>query len=394
MSKTMKIMVITLLLGVILALSFGAGYALGTRIPPSLGQGLDSVEQVWNIILHDYVDKDRLDTNTLSQAAIKGMVEALDDPYTAYLDAETYQLALTSLEGKIEGIGAQVAVKDEQIMIIAPIADSPAAKAGIRAGDIILEINGRSTSEMSLAEAVLTIRGPKGTSVRLLILHQGETKPEEIEIVRAEIELPSVRFKMIGDIAYINITYFSERTKEELFPVLHSITREAAMGIILDLRSNPGGLLEAVIDVASYFLKEGVVVNVVDNQGKSTALRVKPNGVATDLPMIVLVDSYSASGSEVLVGALQDYARATIAGTTTYGKGSVNILRQLKDGSGLYITTARWLTPNGRLIEGEGLYPDHELELAGEDAIGWAIDRLKGNEQRVGVKISDIGSPR
>jgi len=374
-------MVITLLLGVVLALSFGAGYALGTRILPSQGQGLDSVEQAWNIILHDYVDKDRLDTSTLSQAAIRGMVEALDDPYTAYLDAETYQLALTSHEGKIEGIGAQVAVKDEQIMIIAPIADSPAAKAGIRAGDVILEINGRSTSEMSLAEAVLTIRGAKGSSVRLLILHQGETKPEEIEIVRAEIELPSVRFKMMGDIAYINITYFSERTKQELFPVLQSITQEAAIGIILDLRSNPGGLLEAVVDVASYFLKEGVVVNVVDNQGKSTALRVKPNGVATDLPMIVLVDSYSASGSEVLVGALQDYARAKIAGTTTYGKGSVNILHQLKDGSGLYITTARWLTPNGRLIEGEGLYPDHELELDGEDAIGWAIHRLKGNEQ-------------
>ena len=381
MSKTMKIMVITLLLGVVLALSFGAGYALGTRILPSQGQGLDSVEQAWNIILHDYVDKDRLDTSTLSQAAIRGMVEALDDPYTAYLDAETYHLALTSHEGKIEGIGAQVAVKDEQIMIIAPIADSPAAKAGIRAGDVILEINGRYTSEMSLAEAVLTIRGAKGSSVRLLILHQGETKPEEIEIVRAEIELPSVRFKMMGDIAYINITYFSERTKQELFPVLQSITQEAAIGIILDLRSNPGGLLEAVIDVASYFLKEGVVVNVVDNQGKSTALRVKPNGVATDLPMIVLVDSYSASGSEVLVGALQDYARATIAGTTTYGKGSVNILHQLKDGSGLYITTARWLTPNGRLIEGEGLYPDHELELDGEDTIGWAIHRLKGNEQ-------------
>lgn len=375
MSKTMKIMVITLLFGVIVGLSFGAGYAIGTRISPSLEQGLESVEQAWNIILHDYVDKDRLDTKMLSQAAIKGMVEVLDDPYTAYLDAETYQLALTCHEGKIEGIGARVAVKDGQIVIIAPIADSPAAKAGIKAGDIILEINGRSTSEMSLAEAVLAIRGPRGTSVRLLILHQGETKPKEIEIVRAEIELPSVRFRMIDDIAYINLTYFSERTKQELSPLLQSIIREGARGIILDLRSNPGGLLEAVIDVASYFLNEGVVVNVVDNQGKSVALRVKPNGVATDLPMIVLVDSYTASGSEVLVGALQDYARATIVGTTTFGKGSVNTLRQLKDGSGLYITTARWLTPKGRLIEGKGLSPDHELN--GEDALGWAIACLK-----------------
>ncbi|MBA7506883.1 putative CtpA-like serine protease [subsurface metagenome] len=380
MSKTIKIMVITLLLVVSLALSFGAGCVLGTGTPPS--QGLDVVEQAWNIIFHDYVDQDRLDASILSQAAIKGMVEVLDDPYTSYLDAETYQLSLSSLGGQIEGIGAYIGVKDEQLMIIAPIADSPAAKAGIRAGDIILEINGRSTSGMSTTEAVLSIRGPKGTSVRLLILHQGETEPEEIEVVRAEIELPSVRFEMRENIAYINITHFSERTNEELSSVLQSITQETATGIILDLRSNPGGLLQAVVDVASRFLKEGVVVNVVDNQGEHTATVVKPEGIVTDLPLIVLVDSYSASGSEVLAGALQDYARATIAGSRTYGKGSINVLRRLKDGSGLYITTARWLTPNGRLIESKGIEPDPgcELELKGEDAIQWAIDYLKGNK--------------
>ncbi len=378
MSKTMKIMVITLLLVVSLALSFGAGCVLSTGTPPS--QGLDVVEQVWNIIFHDYVERDRLDASILSQAAIKGMVEALDDPYTSYLDAETYQLGLSNLEGEFEGIGAYVGIEDEQLMIIAPIADSPAAKAGIRAGDIILEIDGRPASEMSLTEAVLNIRGRQGTRVRLLILHQGETKPEEIEIVRAKIELSSVHFELREDIAYINITHFSEHTNEELSPVLKSITQEAATGIILDLRSNPGGLLNTVVDVAGYFLKEGVVVNVLDNQGKQTALVVKPNGVTTDLPLIVLVDSHTASGSEVLAGALQDYGRATIAGTRTYGKGSVNILRRLKDGSGLYITTARWLTPNGRLIEGKGLYPDYELEPNEEDAIQWAIDYLKGNK--------------
>ncbi len=389
MSKKMKIMVITLLVVVSLALSFEAGYTLGIRPPPS--QGLDTVEEAWNVIFHDYVDQDRLDATTLSQGAIKGMVEAVDDPYTSYIDAETYQLGVSSLEGKIEGIGAYIGVKDEQLMIIAPIPDSPAAKAGIKAGDVILEIDGKPTAEMSVTEAVLSIRGPKGTSVKLRILHQGETGPEqlgikqwevmeEIEVVRAEIELPSVRFEMKGDIAYINITYFSERTNEELSSALQSITEEAATGIILDLRGNPGGLLDTVVDVASHFLKEGVVVNVVDSQGKQTALTVKPSRVVTDLPLIVLVDSFSASGSEVLAGALQDHARATIAGTTTYGKGSVNILRQLKDGSGLYITNSRWLTPNGRLIEGEGLSPDHELELKGVDAIQWAIDYLKGNK--------------
>ena len=381
MSKAIRIMVVTLFLGASLALSFGAGCALGTSTPPNTDLGRDVVTEAWDIIFQDYVDRDNLDGSALSQAAIRSMVETLDDPYTSYLDAETYQLALSSLEGKFEGIGAYIGVSDDQQIIIAPIADSPAAKAGIRAGDIILEIDSRPTSGTSLAETVLSIRGAKGTSVRLLILHQGETNPEEIEIVRAEIELPSVHFEMRGDIGYINITYFSDRTSEELSPVIQSITQEAAAGIILDLRSNSGGLLEAVVDVASYFLTEGTVVKAVDNQGNYTHWTVEPNGVATDLPLVVLADSYSASGSEVLIGALQDYARATIAGTTTYGKGSINILHQLRDGSGLYITTAYWLTPNERLIEGEGIEPDPgcELELEGEDAIQWALDYLKSN---------------
>jgi len=378
MSKAIKTMVIAILLVASLALSFGGGYALGTRTPPS--QGLDIVEQAWNIIFHDYVDQDRLDASTLSQAAIKGMVESLDDPYTSYLDAETYQLGLSNLEGEFEGIGAYVGVRDGQITIIAPIADSPADRAGIRAGDIILEINGRSTSEISLTEVVLSIRGPKGTPVKLLILHQGETKPEEIEIVRTKIEVPTIRFEMKEDTAYINITHFSIHTDEELSIVLQDITNEATTGIILDLRSNPGGLLQAVVDVASHFLTEGVVVDVRDNKGKHTTLMAKPKEITTDLPLLVLTDNYSASGSEVLAGALQDNERAIIAGTRTFGKGSVNILRQLKDGSGLYITTARWLTPNGHLIEGEGIYPDYELELEGEDAIQWASDYLKSNK--------------
>ena len=378
MPKIMKIIMITLLLVVSLALPFGIGCGVDDRTPPSLEPGLDSIAEAWEVIVNDYVDKDRIDIGTLSQAAIEGMLEALDDPYSAYLDAEAYQLSLGDLEGKFEGIGAYVGVdKDEQIMIIAPIADSPAAKAGIEAGDIILKVDDKPTSEMSLTEVVLYIRGPKGTPVRLLILHQGEAEPEEVEIVRDEIEVASVYFEMKEDVAYINITYFSERTDEELSPVMQSIAQEAATGIILDLRSNPGGLLQTVVDVASYFLEKGVVVDVVDNKGEHATSMVRPKETTTNLDLVVLVDSYSASGSEVLAGALQDYDRAIIAGTTTYGKGSVNILHQLEDGSGLYITTARWLTPNGRPIEGEGIAPDYELDPEEEDAIQWAIDYLK-----------------
>jgi len=382
MSKKIKIMVVALLFVVCLALSFGAGCALRTetRSDQGLDSTLDIVEEVWNIIYEEYVDLDRLDSQALSQGAIKGIVEALNDPYTAYLDVETYRQLLNSMKGTYEGIGAYVGVEDGKPMIIAPIEGSPADKAGIRAGDIILEIDGKPASEMSLEEVVLHIRGPEGTSVRLLILHKGETEPEEIEIVRAEIDLASVYFEMMEDIAYVRIAHFTERTDDELLPVLQSITQEAVTGIILDLRSNPGGLLSSVIDVASRFLKEGVVIYVVDNQGEKSSLSVGYKSPRTDLPVVVLVDEYSASGSEVLAGALQDHNRGVVAGTKTYGKGSVNVPYQLKDGSGFYITTARWYTPGMRVIEGEGIEPDYPLELEGEDAIQWAIEYLKGSK--------------
>jgi carboxyl-terminal processing protease len=371
---------LALLLVIIIALSFMAGYTLGARSPATVPDELDSVIEAWNIIFQEYVEPGRLDAGELSEGAIQGMMEALDDPYSAYLDAETYQQFLESIEGQYEGIGAHVTIRDEQIIIIAPIPDTPAARAGIRAGDRIMEIDGQSTEGMSLEEAVIMIRGAQGTSVSIQILHEGSTEPELVEIVRAEIEVPSVYFEMKGTIAYIKISHFAERTAEELAPVMHDIGQGDATGIILDLRSNGGGLVTTVVQVASYFLDKGVVFYIVDRQGEKEALNVLSNVETTDLPMVVLVDKYSASGSEVLAGTLQDYGRATIAGQTTFGKGSANELRDLGNGAGLYITTARWLTPNGRLIEGEGLHPDYELNLEEVDAVQWAVDHLQNGQ--------------
>jgi carboxyl-terminal processing protease len=379
MPKRTKL-ITAMLLVIIIVISFGAGYILGHTAFSSSPEGLDTIGQAWDIIFTEYIDRSKLASSNLSHAAIEGMVESIDDPYTSFLEAEYYEIGMSSLEGEFDGIGAYVTIQDEKLMIIAPIADSPADKAGIKAGDIILEIDGEPVIDMSLAEAIIKIRGPKGTSVRLLVLHEGGNEPEEIAVIRARVELPSVRFEMEGDIAYINITQFSERTDDELSSVLDDLDENTTKAIILDLRGNPGGLLETVIDVASRFISEGIVVEIMNNQGKVATLTVNTNMPTTDLPMVVLVDKTSASGSEVLAGALQDHNRAIVAGNTTYGKGSVNILRRLDDGSGLYITTARWLTPNGRIIEGQGIEPDIRLELTGEDAIHWAVDYLLGSE--------------
>ena len=375
MSKEVKIGLVSMLMGLGLGLSFGLGYLLGGDMQTQ-DPSFTSVEQAWNIILNDYVDKDEIDTGMLSQAAIEGMIAVLDDPYTAYLDAEAYQLDISESEGEYTGIGASVGIQDGQLTVVAVFDGSPAAVAGIKTGDVILEIDSVSTSGMDLYDAVLKVRGDLGTSVSLLILRQGDIEPVEIIVVREQIEIPSVDFEMRGDIAYISIEHFTERTNQELTPVLEAIAAEGADGIVLDLRGNPGGLLDSVVLVTSRFLTQGEVLSVRDSHGNVEVYVVTPQELTTDLAMVVLVDEYSASGSEVVAGALKDHERAIIAGAATYGKGSANTLKELADGSGLYITIARWLTPDGHLIEGIGVIPDVELELADDDAIQWAIDYL------------------
>jgi carboxyl-terminal processing protease len=377
MSKKLRYSLTEFLAVLVISISFAAGCMIGSAPAQSENPGLGLINQAWNAIYQNYVDSTRLDSTNLSRGAIEGIMNALNDPYSAYLDPETYKLFQSDLQGKFEGIGAEVALNsDNKPVIIAPLENSPAAKAGIKTGDIIIAVNGKPTDGMSLMEVVLSIRGPAGTPVTLTILHEGETAPTDIEIIRAAITASSVSWEMKGDVAYIRIFQFGEQTNDELNNALQSIDLKNTTGIILDLRSNPGGLVPTVVNVASHFLKQGVVITLVDNKGNRTSDSVHPNGIFTDLPMVVLVDQYSASGSEVLTGALRDYKRATIAGTKTFGKGSYDTDIPLQDGSDIYLTVGRWLTPNGQLIEGQGIVPDYVLTVTGDAEIQWAIDFL------------------
>ncbi len=339
------------------------------------------LEEALELIQREYVVPEDVDAEALIRGALKGMIEALEDPYSAYQDISQYGITVEDYTGSFQGIGAYVGTDDDGwIMIIAPIPGTPAEAAGILSGDIIVGIDGVSTDGISVMDAVYLIRGTAGTTVTLQIIHDGDTEPVDIPIVRAEIDVASVYHEMNGSVAHIVVTNFSQRTADELAEALEDISGQGATGIILDMRGNPGGLLNSVVDVAGYFLDDGLVVSVIDNQGNQRDSSVDRRTPTYDLPMVVLVSQYSASGAEVLAGALQDYDRAVVAGTTTYGKGSVNMLFELADGSGIYLTIARWYTPDGRLIEGEGIEPDYVLDPEEVDAVEWALDYLANRQ--------------
>jgi carboxyl-terminal processing protease len=372
---------------VLLVTSLGAScdfssLSVSTPTPKQLGV----VDEAWNTILNDYVDKDKVDLDALSSSAIKAMLESIHDPYAAYFDAAEYKtIKQINLEGTYGGIGAVVTIADGNLTVIAPIAGMPAEREGIKPQDKILEINGNSTQGMSLEEAVLKIQGKTGTQVTLQVLHQGEENPVTIVITREEIDVSSVYPEIIqgnstltptpaptvtplpNGIAVITITYFSERTGDEIVSALKNVLASGAKGIVLDLRDNPGGVLDSAVIVASQFLKDGIVLYALDGNGKKETWDVKPGGLATDLPLAVLVNGNSASASEVVAGALQDHERGPLIGNQTFGKGSINHFRQLSDGSAIYISIGRWYTPNGRQIEGNGLTPDIVVERTEQD---------------------------
>jgi carboxyl-terminal processing protease len=381
--KSIKISLIVVLSILVLSLAFGGGWVVGTGMPLfSHGPDTRLLYQAWTIITGNYVESSDANSTILNEGAVKGMLQVLNDPYSAYLSPDEYKLVQSRFQGSFSGIGAQLGLNaDNQTVILAPLENSPAAKAGIKTGDVILAVNGKSTQGLSLTEMVLLVRGPAGTTVKLLIQHLGETTPVEIDVVRAQINAPSISYQMMGNISYIDITSFNENTNDELNAGLQALDLKDSSGIILDLRDNPGGFVSDVVDVASHFIKEGVIVTLVDNKGKHSSQSAHPNGVYTDLPMVVLVNQYSASGSEVLAGALQDYHRAPIAGNTTLGKGSYDSFFKLRNGSAIYLTIGRWLTPDGREIEGKGITPDYVLTYTGDLEIQWAIDFLNKSKQ-------------
>ena len=336
--------------------------------PDAVPEDLGIIWEAWSYLIEDYVDVSKLDSEDFSEQAIRGMLRVLGDPQTSYLTPAVVKGSFQDIfRGDFEGIGAHVNMnRDGKLIIVSPIPGGPAEAADIRAGDIILEVDGESIEGLSLLEAVSKIRGPKDSTVTLLVKHLGALDPILISVKRGVIPLVSVILRsQPGDrFAHVRITNFYPNTPEALEEVILKVIADGAEGLILDVRNNDGGTLNAVVDIASMFLdaEDELVLYVEKGDGTRTNWRVRETDVAQDIPMVLLVNERSASSSEVLAGALQDHERATIIGASTFGKGSVNILRPLSNGGGLYITIAHWFTPLGRLIQGDGLTPDIVVE--------------------------------
>jgi len=322
--------------------------------------------KAWNAISDKYVGT--LSPQKMVNGAIKGMVEALGDPYSSFLDQTENGQLQQDLAGKFEGIGAELSKKDGKIIVIAPLADSPAEKAGIKAQDQILAIDGKDTSNYSLDEAVSKIRGAKGTDVTLLINREGFPSPREYKITRQTITVNSVKWEMKGEIGYIEISQFGDETSSLAKKAAEELAQKKPKAIVLDLRNNPGGYLDSAVDVASLFVSSGsVVVKEQYKDGHKDELKTTFEPILGGYKVIVLVNEGSASASEIVAGALQDLRGATLIGKKTFGKGSVQEIQNLDTLSVLKLTIAKWLTPNDRTIDKEGIKPNIEVDLTETD---------------------------
>lgn len=341
-----------LLLGALLVTS-GSGLAKDDPY-----ESLRRFSQVLDMVEDNYVHK--IERKELINGAIEGMLQELD-PHSTYMSKEALEVTKEDLSGKFGGIGIQIGIKNKHLTVIAPIEDTPAFKAGLKAGDIIFEIDGKSALDITLMEAVDRIRGPKGTPVTLTIVHKGSSKPEKIKIVRGSIPAISVKMQELEPgYVYLRITDFKANTVAEIRKAVRKYNKNHTMkGMVLDLRSNPGGILNQAVGVADLFLSKGLIVYTKGRE-EATRREFTAHKQASDItcPVVVLINSGSASASEIVAGALQDQNRALILGEKSFGKGSVQTIMPLGDGSGVKLTIALYYTPNGRSIQAEGIVPD------------------------------------
>jgi len=396
MNKAIKIILGIFASVIFLAGAFAGGFIVGHLMPatapipftdviPQLEPPTVTVEQqeatpselqtlfvpfweAWNIVHERFVDQP-IDDVALVRGAIRGMMDALGDKQTFYMDPIVYESETSSLAGEYEGIGAYVDLDGEFLTIISPIEGSPAEAAGLKPGDAIIAIDGEDMTGSTPEEVRQRVLGEAGTEVKLTVSREGEPEPLEFRITRARIVVPSVTGEMREDgIAYIDINTFGDKTTGELDTALEAVLRQNPRGIIIDLRNNPGGYLNTAVEVASEFIDDGVILYEQYGDGKRYTFRALGNGRATDLPIVVLINEGSASASEILAGALQDYGRATLVGVQSYGKGSVQQWVPLSNNEGAArVTIAKWLTPDERAIDGIGLSPEVYVAMSSED---------------------------
>ena len=359
-----------------LLVGFNAGYLIGQSpiVPfrafptaPLSQEASDAFEPFWEV--YDLVQtryfEQPLDNDVLAEGAINGLLATLDDPHTRYLSPQDEVAEREGFDGEIQGIGVEVTIEDDKITVVSPIEGSPAYDAGLRPGDILREADGVDLTDMSIMEAAQLIRGPVGSTVSLLIERDGETF--EVDIERDVIKIDSVRGEILDDnIAYLRLSHFGTRTSQELDGVLSDLLSQEPDGLILDLRRNPGGALDAVVDIADEFLPKGTVLIQEFANGVEREYDASDKGVAEEIPLVVLIDEGSASASEVLAGAIQDHERGILIGQTTFGKGTIQTWQELSNGGGVRITFARWLTPDENWVHEEGLEPDISIKLPEE----------------------------
>lgn len=373
---------IIFLLGFILFI-FGAGFYYGkSQVPATPPQGIINADlgqpagtdfslfwQAWRVLEEKFVDPAKIDYKKMLFGAISGMTNALDDPYTVYMKPADSKIFKEDVSGEFQGVGMEIGMRNNQLTVIAPLAGTPAERAGLRAGDKIIKIDGVLTQSMAVDEAVKIIRGQKGTQVLLTIFREGWQDTKDFKIIREAIEIPSLKWQMKDDnIAYIQIYHFSEAARLTFSKAALDILNSPAKKIVLDLRNNPGGYLEIAQDIAGWFLAKEQIVTIEDFGGKKESEQYKAPGPSLLLPYptVVLINKGSASASEILAGALRDNRGIKLIGEKSFGKGSVQELKDLPEGS-LKVTIARWLTPKGNLIAEVGLEPDIAVEMTEKD---------------------------